>query len=844
MEPNKDPKPKKGDEIKDWEEIKENNQIIINEQNPSKDDQDIQNETELSEIETGSKGQDFDEMISFNHTFLNYRIARCFPTKEKLNEFTFALLLTNAFIYSGDAIDINYMENLSNSEAVKNVRDKINSYKDDDIQIKFTFLENIDYYAKTVGFQETAESILPLLSDLPKEREDLIERFFNDFKKFVDEVFKFGDKAYFILKDHMINLIEEILINKTNPKLLKQVSDGLVHMTKYMKEEDKGGCVLKIVIQMAQDDYELKKEIAISLFGRLAPLVGNVLTSSYIVPQIDFFSNDPQEKIRKAVVQQLKNICTNIDQAIFKKKLLPVYKALSSDAFWSVRKGAAEILPDITKLCDVESITKDLIPIFKNFTKDEKTQVKNIAIEIFGEFISLLGKIDKENLTELLDFYVNYIMELKKDSKSIIQKCAYNFPSVLQFFGAEAWPKLKSCFVKMANEKDEKIKMPLAAAMGEISKILGSELTENDLLEYVDKFFNSSQNSELKIKILASLPDIIKNINSNKKNSYLTFIKIMIGIKDDKWRKRVTYCKIIGKFNGTYTDNIIYKRVFPIAINFCFDDISSVRKISAKKNSRLILQLISGKEEYRDKTMKIIQSFAQSINFRYRQLFIYMCKHLFDNEEVFKTYISDLLLDLAYDNITNVRIVLAEFLNHLFKKKKYEHLKKNETIRKIVKILKNDKAEEVKSIMKDINDVEDIEVELKKEVNHKFKDLMKFVSSEFGITRNVPLSSKFVEKKPKKEETPGETPKVETPKGPSSQQIKEENKDDIKEKEQKNVEEKVEQKEKEKIEPKEEEKKEEKQEDKIEEKPEDKKDEKEEDKKEEKVEEKPEEKTE
>ena len=149
----------------------------------------------------------------------------------------------------------------------------------------------------------------------------------------------------------------------------------------------------------------------------------------------------------------------------------------------------------------------------------------------------------------------------------------------------------------MANEKDEKIKMPLAAAMGEISKILGSELTENDLLEYVDKFFNSSQNSELKIKILASLPDIIKNINSNKKNSYLTFIKIMIGIKDDKWRKRVTYCKIIGKFNGTYTDNIIYKRVFPIAINFCFDDISSVRKISAKKNSRLILQLISGKEE-------------------------------------------------------------------------------------------------------------------------------------------------------------------------------------------------------------------------------------------------------
>ena len=119
------------------------------------------------------------------------------------------------------------------------------------------------------------------------------------------------------------------------------------------------------------------------------------------------------------------------------------------------------------------------------------------------------------------------------------------------------------------------------------------------------------------------------------------------------------------------------------------------------------MQLITGKEEYRDKTMKIIQSFAQSINFRYRQLFIFMCKHLFENEEVFKEYIADLLLDLAYDNITNVRITLAEFISNLIKKEKYAHLKKNETVRKIVKILKNDKAEEVKSLMKDINDVED-----------------------------------------------------------------------------------------------------------------------------------------
>ena len=763
----------------------ENNQNQINTNNPkSQLNQDMQNDqAELSEIETGKKGQpDFDEIISFNHDNLNYRMANCFKTKELLNEGSFDLLMTNVFIYSGDAIDINFMENMSNAESVKNIRKKINNYKTDDIQVKITFIENVSFYTKIVGFQETAQSILPILSDLPKEKEVLTERFFHDFNKFVDEVVKFGDKAYFILKDHMIKLINDVTSNTSNAELLKTVSNGLIYMTKFMKEKDKGDHVLKIVIQMSQEnDNEQKKIIAMNLFGRLSPLVGVELIISYIIPQINFFSNDPSFKVRKEVASQLKNICAKIDKDTFKKKILPVYKTISNDSAWQVKIVAAEILPEITKFCDNDIISKELLPIYKNFVHEEKTQVRNIAIEIFGEFISLIKKESSDDFSELLDFYVKTITELstlKKENRTIIQKCAYNFPAVLQFFGAESWPKLKPCFIKMATEKDEKIKMPLGAAMGEISKLLGSELTESDLLEYVDRFFKGSgQNSELKIKILTSLPDIIKNINSNKKNTYLEFIKYMIGNKDDKWRKRVTFCKIIGKFNGTYSDNIIYKRVFPIAINFCFDDVSYVRSISARKNSRLILQLITGKEEYRDKTMKIIQSFAQSINFRYRQLFIFMCRHLFENEEVFKTYIADLLQDLAYDKISNVRIILAEFISELINKQKYAHLKKNETIRKIIKILKNDKCAEIKNIVGKINDVEDIDVVLNKEVNHKFTDLMKFVSSEFGITKNVPLNSVLNEKK--------STP--ETPKG--DEQIKqketsssniEENKEDNK----------------------------------------------------------------
>ena len=72
----------------------------------------------------------------------------------------------------------------------------------------------------------------------------------------------------------MINLIHDILSKTQNENILKSVSEGLVYMTNFMKEDDKGGSELKIVIQMAQEfDDEQKKETAMNLFGSLSPLV-------------------------------------------------------------------------------------------------------------------------------------------------------------------------------------------------------------------------------------------------------------------------------------------------------------------------------------------------------------------------------------------------------------------------------------------------------------------------------------------------------------------------------------------------------------------------------------------
>ena len=693
----------------------------------------------LSEVDLGNKDQtDYDELISFNHTFFNYRIAEMESPLTKDKEF--ALLIKNEFLSANITVDI---KSLSDSEIKK--KQRINNFNESESQ-KITIVENFSYYIEQIGLEDTVEIILPKILNIPNEKEIIVERFLENFQKILVELNKFGTEGQKLIKTQLIDVLENIYrANIKSTKILDLCNAALVELTKYIEENERGQYILTIVIQMAhEEEHDNYRINATKLFNNLAKILGRDLLEQYVVPQVASFADDHECKVRKSVAENLINICEGISPECFKKKMLPLYEKISKDSMWNVRKVAVEILPKITKLCDKEIISSKLLNIFKSFCQDQKNFVRYEAVEIFGEFLSLLDKDDIKNYTQLLDFYINTIEECtknnKKDDLTIIKKCAYNFPAVLVMYGPENWDKLKPCFVKMAEQKEERIKLPLAASLGELSKILGNEVTENDLLDFVDKFYKEN-NSEMKMKILGILPDIIRNISSNKKNQYLENIKIMIGNKEDKWRKRLAYSKIIGKFHNTYSDTIIYKRVFPIAINFCFDDVHTIREKSAGHNSRILLQLLTGKEDYKKKTYTIVKSFAQSINFSYRQLFILMCKHLFESEELYKNYIAPLLLDLAYDKIINVRISLSKFIEKIIKKNKFNYLKNDETMRKIVTILRKDTNNEVNSYMKDLNDIKDIDVQLGVYVNDKFIDIMKYVSDEFGITKNVPLES-------------------------------------------------------------------------------------------------------
>lgn len=169
----------------------------------------------------------------------------------------------------------------------------------------------------------------------------------------------------------------------------------------------------------------------------------------------------------------------------------------------------------------------------------------------------------------------------------------------------------------MANDKEYRVKRSIASSIGEISKIIGKENTQEDLLGIVEKLYK--EDGELRNIIMKNAPIIIKNLDYNYKLTYLEKLRRFLNIKE-KWRTRLEYAKIIASFNYVYDDDITYKQVFPISLNFCTDDVAEVRFKSAKNCSKIVYQLLSGElENYKSTTYKIMVAFATSINYHFRQ---------------------------------------------------------------------------------------------------------------------------------------------------------------------------------------------------------------------------------
>ncbi len=229
------------------------------------------------------------------------------------------------------------------------------------------------------------------------------------------------------------------------------------------------------------------------------------------------------------------------------------------------------------------------IEIFTSFISDSNKYVRCEALEVLPVFVYNLEKSELD--LKFLDFfrrtleeYYFNIKDLKTQSdlfySNVIFLSAYNFPCMILCYGKENWSKLKGVYSSLANDENLEVKKSLIASFLEISKILGREILENDLLTVYNSFL-SHRNEVIKSLAQDTLTDVIKLMSENIREKYVKFFKVHdlysyyhnFKTKSYDWRKKLDTILAYSKFFEFFDSKTIFGKMLPLLQRFCFDDV-------------------------------------------------------------------------------------------------------------------------------------------------------------------------------------------------------------------------------------------------------------------------------
>ena len=550
---------------------------------------------------------EFDENISFSHYCSTYRKFSFDKDEPKFDFIPFIMTVEFSYSYSEDLRVTREVDRQSIDTIIGYTKKFSNS---NDEKYNKTFLDNIKTFSEVIGIEKTSNILIPALARIVEDSFLMKNHFLKILLPFIDFLCSNGDEGINILKNNMMNIIQELYNpnNKRDLDLYKNeeyqdlLFKNFIKIAKAIIPKDTDKKILAIILAYGyEDENKISKFgdahaiLCVKLISELAEVYGKEFTENYLLSQLTYFVDDKSENVRKEVVLSLPNICEVVSFEIINTKIYELIKKLLHvmNPSWLIRKVIGDVLSKIIKIFKYKSTKidknknsnnqknnntaidisiKKFISLIELLTKDKEKYVRYNILEKIGYIIEPL---DKEELSiELLKFYeksakeyysnkkkklptgvniginmmkkksqdledTNFIFNSLKDKNDIeideIKKklsdenigyyLAYNFPAILYCYGSEYWPKLKPIYIDFCFETDMKIRKSIISSFHEVSKIIGQNITENELLPIYDTFLGSTNKAEKNLAV-RHLPKILLLVDKEKKKKYFKYLEI------------------------------------------------------------------------------------------------------------------------------------------------------------------------------------------------------------------------------------------------------------------------------------------------------------------------------
>ena len=396
--------------------------------------------------------KEFDETIYFNHC---YTVFRKMQVEKPISQTTIPFLMIREFLFSY------FEEKLINKEADKesitqiigHIKQFSNSHDESFIR---NFLENIKTYAEMIGIKNTSNILVPALAKIVDESFHAKLQFLKALLPFIDYLCSNGDEGINILRNNMINIIQELYHQKSdqivNEEMKKYLFKNFIKIARAILPYDKEQYILNIIISFGNEDIfrtnlnnnlnnsknqkvDEHKILCIRYIRKLAEGFGKENAERYLLPQLISFTIEKNDIIKKELLMTLPIISEIVSYEYISNKVYDILRRISTDLNPILRKMCINVLAKVIKIfknkCEIDMknnpdskknkenkkySAKNFIDLVEKLSKDKENNVKFTIIEKIGEIISTL---DQDELSkELFDFYKQFVEKYYENKKN------------------------------------------------------------------------------------------------------------------------------------------------------------------------------------------------------------------------------------------------------------------------------------------------------------------------------------------------------------------------------------------------------------------------------------------
>ena len=188
--------------------------------------------------------------------------------------------------------------------------------------------------------------------------------------------------------------------------------------------------------------------------------------------------------------------------------------------------------------------------------KMEKQRRKSNQILIYRDFNGGIGETcqNEQKTTHNVDIELNeqdivpakllsyFITMIDMNAQTSLDSemnynCAFNFPAIANTLGPSYWKYIKDLYKRLSEDVNWKVRQTLAYSIHELAQILGTEVTQIDLVPTFDSYIKDVD--EVRIGIVSNLAKFLKILKMDYRQAYMPKLNDFLKMDNQRnWRFR------------------------------------------------------------------------------------------------------------------------------------------------------------------------------------------------------------------------------------------------------------------------------------------------------------------